>query len=90
MSFMMTVHTDQYDPNYKHSHMAYRACVQIPRDVDYIDSSMHTQMLKTPQDLLVQLAALENVRNQEIGTLNKERGDIFSECCTDSFRGKFL
>ena len=47
-------------------------------------------MLKTPHDLLLQLADLENQRNPEIGTLKKEEGDIFSECFTESFKEEFL
>ena len=26
---------------------------------------------------------------EDIGTLKKYRGDIFSECCAESFKGKF-
>ena len=47
-------------------------------------------MLKTPHDLLFHLADLENGRNPDIGTLKKDRGDIFSEFCIEIFKGKFL
>ena len=33
LSFIMTVHSDQADPNCKHSCMAFRACVQLLLDV---------------------------------------------------------
>ena len=46
--------------------------------------------LNAPHILLFHLAALDNVRNPYIGTLNKERGDIFSEFCTKSFKEKLL
>ena len=47
-------------------------------------------MLGTPNILLVHLEALENGINTDIGTLNKERGEIFSECCTEIFKQKLL
>ena len=47
-------------------------------------------MPKTPQDILVHLAALENGINPKISTLKKEKGDLFSELCTESFKSKFL
>ena len=43
-------------------------------------------MPKTPQDILVHLAALENGINPKISTLKKEKGDLFSELCTESFK----
>ena len=36
------------------------------------------------------MADLDNGRNPDIGTLNKYRDDIFSECCAESFKEKFL
>ena len=78
----MTVHPDQADPNCNYSCMTCRACVQLSLDVDVIDSSINTQILKTPHDLLVHLAALYNGINPEIGILKKEKGDIVSELCT--------
>ena len=74
---MVTVHPDRAYPKCKHSHMNFRACVQLPLDTDGIDSSINRQMLKTPHDLRVHLSDLENGRNPEIGTLNTEKGDIF-------------
>ena len=47
-------------------------------------------MLKPPHDLLVHLEALENGRNPDIVTLNKNRGDIFSEYCAEIFKGKII
>ena len=70
--------------------MTCRACIQLPLDVYGIDTSINTQMLKNPHDLLVHSAALENGRNPDIGTLKKEKGYILSEFCTDSFKEKFL
>ena len=67
-----------------------RACVQIPLDLYGLDSSIDTQMLKTPHDLLVHLEALGNGINPDIGKLKKNMRDIFSECCKDIFKAKFL
>ena len=77
LSFMMTVQPDQADPNCNYSCMTFRACVQLPLDVDGIDSRIDTQIMKTTHDLLVHLAALDDGRNTDIGTLNKYRGEIF-------------
>ena len=87
---MMTVQPDQADPKCNYSYMTFRACVQLPLDVDEIDSSIDTQIMKTTHDLLVHLAALDDGRNPDIGTLKKYRGDIFSECCAENFRTKLL
>ena len=46
--------------------------------------------MKKPHDLLSHLVALENGINLDIGTFKKEKGDIFSECCTESFKEEFL
>ena len=89
-SFMMTVHPDQADTNCNYSRMTCRNCVKIPLDVDRINASIDTKMLKKPHDVLVHLAALYNGRKLDIGTLKKDRGDIFSECCAESFKAKFL
>ena len=86
----MTVHTEQAEPNYKHRCMTCRACVKLLVDAYGIDSSINVQMLKTPNDLLVRLVDLGYGINPEIGTLRKEKGDIFSECCTESFKAKSL
>ena len=43
LSLMMTVHLDQTDPNYNHSHTTFRACVKLHIDVDGIDASINTQ-----------------------------------------------
>ena len=58
--------------------MTYRPCVQLPLDVDGIDARIDTQTMKTPHGLLVKLAALENLRKPDIGTLKKKRGGVFS------------
>ena len=47
-------------------------------------------MPKTPHDVLAHLLALKNGRNPDFVTLNKDRGDIFSECCTERFKAIFL
>ena len=90
LSFMMTVHPYQADPNFDYSCMTCRACVQLPLDVDGIDASIDTQILKPPHILLVHLAALDNDRKPGIGALKKDRGEIFSECCAKSFKENFL
>ena len=86
----MTVQPDQDDPNCKYSHMNCRACVQLSLDIDGKDSRIDTQMLKTPNDMIVHLADLDHVRKPDIGTLKKDRGDIFSEYCAERFKAKFL
>ena len=90
MSFVMTVQPDQDDPDCNYSRMNCRACVQRSLYVDGTDASSYTKIIKKSHDLLVHLAALDNGRNPDIGTLKKYRGDIFSECCAESFKTKFL
>ena len=75
---MMTVHPEQDDPNCKHSRMTCGGCVQLPLYVDGIDARIDTQILKIPHYIIVHLAALENGINPDIGTLKKDRDDIFS------------
>ena len=58
--------------------------------VNGIDTIIDTQVLKFTHILLVHLATLDNGRNPDIGTLKKDRGEIFSECCTEIFKAKFL
>ena len=86
----MTVHTDQADPNCNHSHMNCRAYIQLLLDVYGIDASIDTKMRKTPHEILVHLEDLDNGRKPYIGTIKIYRGDIFSECCAESFKVKFL
>ena len=66
--------------------MTCRDCIQLPLNLYGIDSSIDNQMMKSPHDLLVHLVSLYNVINPDIGTLKKDRGDIFSECCAESFK----
>ena len=40
--------------------------------------------------ILVHLADLENGINLDIDTHKKYRGDIFSECCTETFKEIFI
>ena len=75
---MMMVHPDQADPKCKHSLMIFRAYVQLPLYLDGIDDIINTLMMKTPHNLLVQLAALDNRRKIDIDTLKNYKGDIFS------------
>ena len=88
VSFMMTVHSYQADPNWNHSCITCRACVKLPLYGNGIYASINTQMLKTPHDLLFRLADLYNGINPEIGTIKKEKGCIFSEWCTEIFKEK--
>ena len=67
---MMAVHPNQSDPNCKHSHIPCRSCIKLPLDIDGIDSSTNTQMLKPPHILLVHLVVTKNERNLDIITLN--------------------
>ena len=78
MSFVMTVHPDQDGPKWKHGRMMCRAFTQLPLDVGRVDASIDTQMMTPPNIILVHLAALDNGRNPDIGTLKKDSGDIFS------------
>ena len=83
------VHPDQAVPNFSHSRMNCTDCIQLPLDVDGIDASINTHMLKK-YILLVHLAALDNGRNPDSGTLKKDRGDIFLECFAERFKENFL
>ena len=47
-------------------------------------------MLKTPHRILSHLADLDYGREPDIVTLKRDRGNIFSECYTEIFKGKFL
>ena len=87
---MMTVHWDQADPNCNYNRMIYRAWIQIPFNVDGIYFSIYTHMLENPHIIIVHLAALDNGRKPDIGTLKKDRGDIFLEFCAERFKAKFL
>ena len=84
------VHPDQADPNCNYSCMACRDCVQPPLDVDVIDYSIDTKILKNTNYILVHLTALDNGRKLDIGTLKKDRVDIFSECCAEILRRRKL
>ena len=56
--------------------MTCRFCVQLPLDLDGVDDSINTQILKTPHILLSHLWALDNGRNSYIGKLRK-REEIY-------------
>ena len=90
LSFMMKIHPYQDNKNCKHSSMTCCACVKLTLNVDGSYASIDTQILKPPHDLLFQLLPFYYGRKPDIGTLKKERGDIFSECFTESFKEKFL
>ena len=75
---MMTVQPYQADPNCNYSHMTCSACIQLTLDIYGIDAIIYTQILENPHILLVHLAALDNGRNSDIGTLKKDRGEILS------------
>ena len=47
-------------------------------DVDGVDASINTQMIEKTHDILFHLAYLDNGREPDIRTLDKEKGDIFS------------
>ena len=66
-----------------------RACIKIPLDVYGIDASIDTQMMNTPHDILVQLAALDNGRMIDIGTLKKDKGDIFQNAAPKALKQNF-
>ena len=68
---MVTFHIDQADIKFKLCCMACRYCVQIRIYLDGIDAIVDTQMLKTPDDLLVYLSHLENGKSPDIETLKK-------------------
>ena len=58
-------------------------------DVYRIYDTIYTQIIKPPHYLLFHLGDLDYGRNPDIGTLKKERGGIFSECCKETFKEKF-
>ena len=86
---MMSVHPDQANPNYNYRRMTCRACIQPPLDVYGIDASINTHMLLKTHTLIVHFTALDNEIKPDIGTLKKDRGDIFSKCRAESFKGNF-
>ena len=86
----MTVHPDHVDPKSNHSHINFRDFFQLPLDVDCIDDIINTQMMKPPHIILLRLEALGDGINPDIGTVKKDRGEIFSECYTELFKAKFL
>ena len=75
---MVTLHPDSADLNCKHSRLTYRACNQLPLDLDEIDASIDKKILKTLHDLLVNLEALDIGRKPDIDSIKKDRGEIFS------------
>ena len=85
----MMVHPDETSPNFSPICMDCRACIQLPLDVYGIDATIYIQMLNTLHILLVQLAYLENGRDPDIGTLKKNKRDIFSEGRTKIFKETF-
>ena len=70
--------------------MTCRAFVQLTLDVDGIDDITDTKMLKNHYYLVSHLVDLDYGRKSDIGILKKERGYIFSQCCTESFKEKLL
>ena len=87
---MMTVHPDQDDPNCNHSQMNCRACIQLPLYVDGIYASIDTQMLKIPYSSIPLGVFFDNRINPDTGTFKKEKREIFSGCCTKTFKAKLL
>ena len=77
MLFMMTVHPYQAYPNCKHIRMTCRACIQLLLGVDEIDDRIDNQIIKKKHILLVHLAALDNGRKLDIGTIKKDRVTYF-------------
>ena len=67
----MSAHPDQAESNCKQIRMTFRACIKISIDVDCIGASINNQIMKTPHDLLVHLAALDSGIKSDIGTLKK-------------------
>ena len=57
--------------------MTCRAYVQLPLDLDGIDTRINNQIMENPHDLLFHLSDLDNVRNPDIGTLKREKGNIY-------------
>ena len=55
-----------------------RACIKLPIDVDGTDASVDTQIMTPPYILLVHLVDLDHIRNTDIVTLKKEKGDTSS------------
>ena len=87
---MISIHPEQADPKYNHNSITCRDCVQLQLYVDDTDASIDTQMIKPLNNMLVHLSDLDYGIIPDIGTLNKERGDIFLECDTEIFKAKLL
>ena len=58
--------------------MTCRTYVKLIIDVDGIDTIIDTQMINTSHNLLLHLADLDYGRKLDLGTLKKERVNIFS------------
>ena len=84
------VHPDQDDKNCKHICMTRRVFYKLSLDVYGIDANIHTQLIFKKHILPVQFMALDNGIKPDIGTLNKDRSDIFSECYAQIFKAKIL
>ena len=86
---MMAVHPDQADLNLNYRRMTYRAYIRLSLDVDGICVSIDTHMLNKKHSILAQLEALYNGIKPYICPLNKDRGNIFLECCAERFKEDF-
>ena len=73
----MMVYLDKAYNKCKYIHMNGRACVQIILDANGKDTNIYSKILNAYHNLLVNLAALENGINTDIGTLKRDRGCVF-------------
>ena len=69
--------------------MTGRACVRLSADASSIYASTDKNINK-PHDILVYIVDLDNWIKTDIVTLNKDRGDVLSEFCTEISKAIFL
>ena len=87
---MITFQPDQADPKWNQNRMTCRDRVKLTLYVDGIDAVTDTQMLNNPHNMLAHLADLDYGINPDIWRLKKEKVEIFSQCCTESFKAQLI
>ena len=89
VSFIIIVQPDQAGPKYKHSNMPCRVCFKLPLYVYGIDDSIDTRITEKKNILLLNLVALDNGRNPDIGKLKKERRDKFQNAASKASKQNY-
>ena len=83
MSFMMMVHPDQIYSKCNYSFTYFRPFIKIPLYAYGFDDRIFKQMLNTSNEILFDLEYFYNGRKKGIVTPNKEKGNVFLQCCTE-------